>query len=85
MSDAIRAFDQRGWLPYLLGTNKPSSSAKTDDLMRYNSGKKTPHTFLNPSIPYAYKARTFDDCEDAAQLWEMLKQEFATFTASDEA
>jgi hypothetical protein len=32
-SDAIRAFDERRWLPYLLGTNKPSSSAKTEDLI----------------------------------------------------
>ena len=84
MSDAIRAFDQRGWLPYLLGTNKPSSSAKIEDLMTYNIAKKMPHAFLNVSIPYACKAHV-DDYEDADQLWEMLKQEFATFTASDEA
>jgi gag-polypeptide of LTR copia-type len=83
-SNAIRAFDERGWLPYLLGTNRPSSSAKTEDLLSYDTGKKTPHAFLNASIPYAYKAR-IDDCNDAAELWEMLKQEFATFTASDEA
>src|ERR1700737_484 len=83
-SDAIRAFDEREWLPYLLGTNKPSSSATAEDLIKYDTGKKTPHAFLNASIPYAYKARV-DDCEDAADLWEMLKQEFATFTASDEA
>ena len=40
--------------------------------------------FLMPRFPYAYKARV-NDCDDAAELWEMLKQEFATFTASDEA
>src|ERR1700736_2619456 len=83
-SDAICAFDERGWLPYLLGTNRPSSSATAEDLIKYDTGKKTPHAFLNASIPYAYKARV-DDCEDAADLWEMLKQEFATFTASNEA
>jgi hypothetical protein len=25
-----------------------------------NTGKKTPHAFLNASIPYSYKARAFD-------------------------
>jgi transposase InsO family protein len=83
-SNAIRAFDERNWLPFLLGTNKPSDKATTEEIAEYEKAKKTPHAFLHASIPYAYMARV-EDCTDAADLWSTLKREFGAFTAADEA
>jgi hypothetical protein len=93
-SDVKSAFAERNWTPFLDVTNDtvddPKAKAKAKAETE-TSASRTEHAtsrvqsfaFLNQCIPYEHKTR-IRNCTTAAQIWQALKEEYASQIREDQ-
>jgi len=75
-SDVESAFAEREWSDYL-DITKTQTDPKDKAII------VQAHAFLNQSIPYEHKTR-IRNCKTAAEIWNALKEEYASQTREDE-
>ena len=91
-SDVQSAFAERNWTAFLDITNDTVDDPKAEaEAETETSASRTEHAtsliqafaFINQCIPYEHKTR-IRNCTTAAQIWQALKEEYASQTREDE-